>query len=881
MLNTPNSARPIFPRQTRPQVAAVDPESLFGELPRRRDGVGALWSHQVDQLREYSMEHVDKADVALELPTGSGKTLVGLLIGEWRRRGRQERVVYACPTRQLVLQVVASGERQGIALHPFIDSHKNWDPRHVMDYTRGEAIAVTTYSHIFNTNSHLADAKTLIFDDAHAAEGYVADAWTLEIPRAYSSYSGLFDALGGAIDEQIVTFMMDQGADPLNDYEVRLIPISVVASRISQIDSVLNTELEAWSSERYRFSMLRDNLGSCLFYVSRSAWSIRPMIPPTFQHPAFIDPVQRVYLSATLGEAGELERAFGRSPIARIPSPPAWERTGSGRRFFVFPDLARFDPATDTVSEAPYESGQQDVLADLEQPSLQTRLADLAPKRLILTQEHRTATRIAAELKVPESEKYRASDTTVETFKNVDRGTLLAPNRYDGMDLADDSCRFMIMEDVPTASHLQDHFLSSKLRAGDVLAERIRTRIVQGAGRCTRGPQDWAVVVVQGNELLRYLADPDNTHSMPIELQSEIEFGLQASVGSYANVVALARSALAQDEDWRTHGEAALAEGRASSKRTPQPLAAELAASAPREVTAWQAAWLGDWEVAGRAAVAVLEGLSSPKARPYRALWAYFASAWFGRAAADGNISAAKRSAKLLSDAHRYATGTVWLREIQPLPLDAVVPELWDVNAANRIVSLLGGSLRSSTKFSTRVQTMLGQLAQSKSKPYELGLVELGRFLGANSFKPEEQGRTDAAWLWDELWITVEAKSEQTASRINMNTVRQANTQLTSLAFDEEVDVPPLSSMSVIVAPTNLVDPDAVPIAKENLYLSTTDVILDIAHDVHRAWREIRTSVEPEDDEVSRTEIMRLLWEHGVLPTQVKARLSREPIRGI
>ena len=42
---------------------------------------------------------------AFQLPAGSGKTLVGPLLGEWRRRKNEERVVYLCPTRQLVNQV--------------------------------------------------------------------------------------------------------------------------------------------------------------------------------------------------------------------------------------------------------------------------------------------------------------------------------------------------------------------------------------------------------------------------------------------------------------------------------------------------------------------------------------------------------------------------------------------------------------------------------------------------------------------------------------------------------------------------------------------------------------------------------------------------------
>lgn len=72
--------RPRFKKRTEPAVAAVDPEALFGELPHSPDGVGALWSYQADQLRTYAAEHIDSEDVALELPTGSGKTLVGLLI---------------------------------------------------------------------------------------------------------------------------------------------------------------------------------------------------------------------------------------------------------------------------------------------------------------------------------------------------------------------------------------------------------------------------------------------------------------------------------------------------------------------------------------------------------------------------------------------------------------------------------------------------------------------------------------------------------------------------------------------------------------------------------------------------------------------------------
>jgi superfamily II DNA or RNA helicase len=56
-------------------------------------------------MRTYAAHGLNEPDVALHLPTGSGKTLVGLLIAEWLRRKNHERVVYLCPTRQLVNQV--------------------------------------------------------------------------------------------------------------------------------------------------------------------------------------------------------------------------------------------------------------------------------------------------------------------------------------------------------------------------------------------------------------------------------------------------------------------------------------------------------------------------------------------------------------------------------------------------------------------------------------------------------------------------------------------------------------------------------------------------------------------------------------------------------
>jgi hypothetical protein len=86
-----------------------------------------------------------------------------------------------------------------------------------------------------------------------------------------------------------------------------------------------------------------------------------------------------------------------------------------------------------------------------------------------------------------------------------------------------------VLDGKPDADNLQERFLSQNVRAGAALAERVRTRVVQGAGRCTRGPNDWAVVIVLSADLTTYLVRPETRQNLDPELQAEIEFGIQNS----------------------------------------------------------------------------------------------------------------------------------------------------------------------------------------------------------------------------------------------------------------------------------------------------------------------------------------------------------------
>ncbi|MGH3406745.1 MAG: hypothetical protein ACRDRJ_30220 [Streptosporangiaceae bacterium] len=85
-----------FKKHAARSPAPASPEALYPMLSHGADAPRELWSRQADVLRAYDRLKDNSgqfpADVAIELPTGAGKTLAGCLIAGWRRRKYQEAV---------------------------------------------------------------------------------------------------------------------------------------------------------------------------------------------------------------------------------------------------------------------------------------------------------------------------------------------------------------------------------------------------------------------------------------------------------------------------------------------------------------------------------------------------------------------------------------------------------------------------------------------------------------------------------------------------------------------------------------------------------------------------------------------------------------------
>jgi len=861
----------IFKTDFGAEETTLDPEALFRDLKGRAQEIKHLWSHQADLLRAYHTRHVNTSDVAIELPTGAGKTLVGLLIAEFRRRSLAERVVYLCPTRQLAHQVGAQAAKYGIKGHVFVGRQHDYPPKEFGEYQESKAIAVTTYSGVFNSNPRISDAQTLILDDAHASENYIASMWSVQLIRhevegLYDAFVSLFaDALPSAFLADI-TREEDSGLG--RNRIVEVVPGKYLRRFDKSLRDLLEERIIPETSPWYAWQAIKEHLVACNVYICRDSILIRPLMPPARTHLPFANASQRVYMSATLGAGGELERITGIGRIERLPLPPGWDKRGSGRRLFLAPQVALSDEsAIDVVLSGARDVDRSLVLVpnQFEASAFEKRLADYDTRVL------------------------RASDIedSINPFTTTEKVALVL-SRYDGLDLPDEACRLLVMGGLPGGTNIQERFLLSRIAATSLLRDRLLTRFTQGVGRCTRSDNDYAVVMLWGSALVDFILRVENRRTLHPELQAELEFGIANSrEKSPAQFAELWQTFLDQGEEWEA-AEEAIISLRETKTRQLDPVTERLRAVVGDEVGYLYAMWNGDFETALQKAKAVADGLGGDETKGYRGWWYYLvgdaalilheesgkaeflgvardclrraancclAVSWFAHLARqDGSV--------LKSD---DASGT---DELSAMAVEAIQDRL-----ANW--GLAGG------RFEKDAADVLANLKSTEHKRFCWGLRDLGRMLGFRAKIPEGGGAPDCVWsLGDALHVAHEAKTEHTPKNpIGVKDVRQAQSHADWVAahLPSTADT---QVVCVIESPRNSILEDAVPHAKTLCHMFPIDV-LTIAEEISAVLRRVRALASDLGSEALLEKILAELKAAKLRPKDVLTRLSIRPVSGM
>lgn len=779
-----------------PSSVPDSPEKLILDLPRRKIR-GALL-HQGEVMRAYRETAIDKADVALQLPTGSGKTLVGLMIAEWRRRKFDERVVYLCPTNQLVNQVVEqANEVYGLSVIGFTGEKSKYEPSNKAKYKANSNIAVTNYSSLFNSNPYFDDADLVIVDDAHAVEGYIASMWTISITKAggdaplFTAFANLLHPHIGTGDFARMTTRISGVADAA---WVDKIPTPKFLELIPSVQALLDAHCDL-KSVKFSWPYLRDHLFACQLYISSKEILLRPLIPPTWTHAPFGSPRQRIFMSATFGKGGDVERLTGRANIHAIPVPSGWDTQGIGRRFFMFPEMS-------------LDTGDAKVFRN--------ELMQRAGRSLVLVPSDPAANEIKEDIqKGLGFPVFEAGDieSSKAGFVQSSKAVAVIANRYDGIDFPGDDCRLSFIEGLPKATNIQERFLMSRMGANALYQERIQTRVLQAVGRCTRSLDDYSAVIVSGEDLPNYFADKNRRRYLHPEMQAEIDFGIaQSQDSNIPNLIENFEIFQKYDTEWENANSQILAL-RDSAIQHPLPAIEELGTAVGHEIKYQKAIWNSDFLLALEEAERVLASLTASELRGYRALWHYLAGSAATMAKEKEGDRFHLKAKSQFEAAKKAALSLPWLvglSRISGLSTEEDEKKVLvdkQIEGIESVLEKLG--FIHNREFDLLERSILDGL--SSPAGFEAAHVKLGETLGFMAGKRETDASPDPWWCIDRLCFVFEdhAGAIET-SRLDATKARQVATHPNWI----RANVPECADAEIIpvlVTPVRCAEPGAMP----------------------------------------------------------------------
>jgi hypothetical protein len=850
----------LFKIPTSKTLKVESPALLFRDL-KRDPNIKFLWGHQEKTLDSYFDNHLESKDLAIELPTGTGKTLVGLLIGEYRRRSRNERVVFLCSTKQLCAQVHKQAQKYGIPTSLLVGKQADYDAGGVFNYQQAKAIAVTTYSGLFNINPKINDPHVIICDDAHAAENFVPDMWTLSVSRYEHPklFDRLFSLLKGIMSEN-AAYRIETDANPNNSTVELISPIALEDVRDAFADAV-NSFVTEYGDIAYSWHRIERHFSACNLYCSGHAFELRPILAPTLTHAPFAEARQRIYMSATLGDDGDLERCFGVKTITRLPAPEGWDKRGTGRRLILFPALS---PKID-----------KDGMEVLE------GLLTIAKRTLILVPNNKLRDAFKEALNATVT-VYVGADTeeNLERFR-TDQGpaALILANRYDGIDFPGDECRNAVVYGLPLGAGLQETFLTQRLNAFSIIQDRVRTRVTQAMGRCTRDESDYSIILVLGSDLVKWFCTRENIAGMHPELQAEVAFGLENSTESDTQrFLALANAFLTRSDDWDDAEDYIKAE-RNKLAKAPDATAATLQKAAELEIDYIYALWNGNYEQAYQLADRVLALLSGGTAlRAYRCFWQHQAAITANLAWKHTQNDAFRASvADRLKQAANGSYGISWLGALAakigretPSVKQAFAIDEW-FNVIEELLADLG--LRG-PKFDRTIATKREFIAGTEANKFHQGLEFLGKMVGAITHQWSGNGKPDGFWnlvFWRSF--VFEAKTDETPNApISLTTVRQALTHQRCV-YDDRLLPPHTQLHTVVISPRSTIDDEARRHASDLLYCSHSHII-ELFDRAAAALTEVRTIAVESSPEELRDKALQIYIRHRVMPDTVASMLS-------
>lgn len=468
---------------------------------------GPLRPSQKLILEDWFSNKKNNKNNIIKLHTGEGKTLIGLLLLQSRINSDSGACVFVCPNKYLAEQVKLEAKKFGI---PFCDFSSG--PDLPDEFVSGKKLLITHVQKVFNgktvfgINGRSTEVDTIIMDDSHACIDSIKSSLTIKVEKNHPLYFELFTIFESELTEQGHGSFLEIKSGEFNT----MLPVPYW-SWSDKKEEVINKILSHKTDTEISFvwPVIKDHIVNCQCFISGSYLEITPYLMPIEAFGSFSKANHRILMSATTQDDSFFIKGLG-FDIDSITNPLSnKELKWSGEKMILMPSLIDDELQRDQV------------ISELLSPKDDSGfgVVSLTPSFSRKRQYESIGANFATSNDIFES---------VQKLKSGDYNkAMVFANRYDGIDLPDNTCRVLVIDSKPYFDSLSDRYEEDCRANSDILNIRIAQKIEQGLGRSVRGEKDYSVVVLVGGDLIKFVKSPLTSKYFSPQTRKQIEIGMQ------------------------------------------------------------------------------------------------------------------------------------------------------------------------------------------------------------------------------------------------------------------------------------------------------------------------------------------------------------------
>jgi replicative superfamily II helicase len=518
----------------------INPNEIYDTLDRASDK-GPLRPAQFSVLENWFINFKDKKDVILKLHTGQGKTLIGLLILQSNLNQDNGPCLYLCPTHNLVIQTCEQAKQFGIK-YCIIGNDKSIPN----EYHESQSILITTIQKLFNgltkfgLNNKSEKAGCIVLDDSHACIDAIRNAFTIIIKNEEPVYYEIFSTLETELEKQGIGTLLDIKNKNVDTF--LQVPYWVWNDKHYEIASILS-KYSSNPNIVFAWQLIKDIINDCQCFISGSHIEISPYLNPIEQFGTFSKAKHRILMSATTNDDSFFIKGLGIETDSILNPLTYPNEKWSGEKMILIPSLIDESISKYDIIEhfSKIERGRKFGVVALVSSFTQSEFWEKKGAKVSDT---------------------KTIDDNISILKAGDYDYCqVFVNRYDGIDLPDDSCRILIIDSNPYGQNLSDRYQENCRSDSDIVLIKIAQKIEQGLGRSVRGEKDYCVIILTGPELVNTIRSKKTRKYFSQQTQTQIEIGLEIAeiakedlkpnAPKFDVVTGLIKQSLKREENWK------------------------------------------------------------------------------------------------------------------------------------------------------------------------------------------------------------------------------------------------------------------------------------------------------------------------------------------